>query len=400
MQGMARAVCVAALMTVAGGAQAQVSDDVVKIGVLNDMSSVYSDGTGKGSVAAAELAVEDIGGKVLGKPIQIVSADHQNKPDIGSNIARTWYDTEKVDMIADVPTSSVALAVQTITREKNKVLLIAGGGSSDLTGKACSPNGIQWVYDTYVLANVAAKALVARGDDTWFFLTVDYAFGHALERDATEILKAAGGKVVGSVKTPLGTQDFSSYLLQAQASGAKVIALASAGVDTQTTLKQGVEFGITPKQKFAALLFNITDAHSLGQKAIQGLTVSEGWYWDQDDESRAFGKRYFDKIGRMPTVIQAGVYSATRHYLKAIEAAGTDASQAVIAKMKATPVSDMFTKKGTIRADGRMVYDYSLVETKPVAEQKGPWDIYRKVATVPGAEAFRPMADGGCPLVK
>ena len=400
MQGLARAVCFAAMMTAGGAAKAQVSDDVVKIGILNDMSSIYADGTGKGSVAAAELAVEDQGGKVLGKPIQIVSADHQNKPDVGSNIARTWYDTEKVDMIADVPTSSVALAVQTITREKNKVLLIAGGGSSDLTGKACSPNGIQWVYDTYVLARVAAKALVAKGDDSWFFITTDYAFGHALERDASEILKAAGGKVAGSVRAPFGTSDFSSYLLQAQASGAKIIALASAGVDTQTALKQGVEFGIAPKQKFAALLFNITDAHSLGQKAIQGLTVSEGWYWDQDDDARAFGKRYFDKIGRMPTVIQAGVYSAVRHYLKAIEATGTDASQPVIAKMKATPVNDMFAKGGKIREDGRMIYDYSLVETKTVAEQKGPWDIYKKVATVPAAEAFRPMSEGGCPLVK
>ena len=400
MRGWVRSAGMAVLIGFGGAAQAQVSDDVVKIGVLNDMSSVYADGTGKGSVTAAELAIEDAGGKVLGKPIQLVSADHQNKPDIGSNIARTWYDTDKVDMIADVPTSSVALAVQTITRDKNRVLLIAGGGSSDLTGKACSPNGIQWVYDTYALAKVAAKGLVARGDDTWFFVTVDYAFGHALERDATEIVKAAGGKVLGSVRTPLGTQDFSSYLLQAQASGAKVIALASAGVDTQNTLKQGVEFGITPKQKMAALLFNATDAFSLGQKAIQGLTVSEGWYWDQDDESRAFAKRFQAKMGRMPTSIQAGVYSAVSHYLKAIEAAGTDAAPQVIAKMKATPVRDMYTKTGTIREDGRMAYDYSLVEAKTVAEQKDKWDVYKKVATIPAAEAFRPMSEGGCPLVK
>ena len=384
----------------AGGASAQVSDDVVKLGILTDMSSIYADGTGQGSVAAAQLAVEDAGGKVLGKPIEIVSADHQNKPDVGANIARSWYDTAKVDAVVDVPTSSIALAVQTITKERNRVFLISGGGSSDLTGSACSPNGIQWTYDTYGQANVLGPALVKRGDDTWFFITADYAFGHALERDATAAVKKAGGKVLGSVRAPFGTQDFSSFLLQAQASGAKVVALASAGGDTQTAIKQGAEFGLTPKQKFASLLMTLTDAHSLGQKAIQGLNVAEGWYWDQDDESRAFAERFEAKMNRKPAAIQAGVYSTIRHYLKAIEAAGTDAAPAVIAKMKATPVSDMFTKSGRVREDGRMVYDFKLLEAKTLAESKGEWDIYKTVAIVPGDQVFRPLAESPCPLVK
>ena len=400
MRGWIRSACLAALAAAAGAAHAQVSDDVVKIAILTDMSSIYADGTGPGSVAAAQLAVDDVGGKVLGKPIEIVFADHQNKPDVGANIARSWYDTGKVDVIVDVPTSSIALAVQTITRERNKVFLISGGGSSDLTGSACSPNGIQWTYDTYGQAHVLGNALVKRGNDTWFFITADYAFGHALEREAPAAVKAAGGKVLGSVRAPFGTQDFSSFLLQAQGSGAKIIALASAGGDTQTAIKQGAEFGITPKQKFAALLMTLTDAHSLGQKAIQGLSVAEGWYWDQDDESRAFAARFEAKMKRKPAAIQAGVYSAVRHYLAAIAASGTDAAPAVIAKMKATPVHDMFTKDGRVREDGRMVYPFKLLQAKTVEESTGEWDIYKKVADVPGDQTFRPLSESPCPLVK
>ena len=402
MRGWIRPVSAAMVAGALGAtaAAAQVSDDVVKLGVLTDMSSIYADGTGQGSVTAAQLAIEDAGGKALGKPIELVFADHQNKPDVGANIVRGWYDTAKVDAVVDVPTSSIALAVQTITRERNKVFLISGGGSSDLTGSACSPNGIQWTYDTYGQAEVLGPALVKRGDDTWFFITADYAFGHALERDATAAVKAAGGKVLGSVRAPFNTQDFSSFLLQAQGSGAKVVALASAGGDTQTAIKQGAEFGITPKQKFAALLMTLTDAHSLGQKAIAGLNVAEGWYWDQDDASRAFAKRFEAKMNRPPAAIQAGVYSAISHYLKAIEAAGTDAAPAVIAKMKATPVNDLFTRSGRIREDGRMVYDFKLLEAKTPTESKGEWDLYKTIATVPGDQVFRPLAESPCPLVK
>ena len=282
----------------------EISDDVVKIGVLSDMSSLYSAATGKGSLTAAQMAVTDFGGNVRGRPIEVISADHQNKPDVGSTIARTWYDTNKVDVIVDVPTSSVALAVQQITKEKNRVFLISGAGASDLTGPACSPNGIHWTYDTYALSNVAGKAMIARGDDTWFFITADYAFGQALERDAANVVKAGHGKVLGDVHAPLNAQDFSSFLLQAQASKAKVVALANAGGDTQNAIKQAYEFGLQrQRQKLLALLFNITDAHSLGIQAAQGMIATEGFYWDMDDASRAFSKRFFEKEGHMPTMI-------------------------------------------------------------------------------------------------
>ena len=301
----------AALVCAAGAAQAQISDDVVKIGVLTDMSSLYADATGKGSVVAAQMAAEDFGGKVAGKPIEVIGADHQNKPDVGVSIARNWYDNDHVDAIVDVPTSSIALAVQALTREKNKVLLISGGGHSDLTGTACSPNSVHWTYDTYALRNVAGKAMVKRGDDTWFFITADYAFGQALERDASNVVKASGGTVVGGVRHPLNSSDFSSFLLQAQASKAKVIGLANAGGDTTNAMKQASEFGITAGgQKMIALLQEITDTHSLGIKAAQGLIPTDGFYWDTDDETRAFSKRFDDKVGHMPTMIQAGVYSA------------------------------------------------------------------------------------------
>jgi len=384
-----------------GGAHAQaISDDVVKIGVLTDMSSLYADATGKGSLAAVQMAVEDYGGKVKGRPVEVVAADHQNKPDVGISIARNWYDNEKVDAIFDVPTSSVALPISALTREKNKININSGGGSSDITGVACSPNTVHWTYDTYALSNVAGKAMVRRGENTWFFVTADYAFGQALERDAANVVKENGGTVLGDVRHPLNTSDFSSFLLQAQASKAKVIGLANAGGDTTNALKQAAEFGIMPAQKLIALLMEITDVHSLGVKATQGLIVTDGFYWDSNDETRAFSKKFMERVGHMPTMIQAGLYSATMHYLKAIEAVGTDEAPKVMAQMRAMPINDFFAKGGKIRIDGRMVHDMSLYEVKKPEESKGEWDLYKLIATVPGDEAFRPLEKGGCPLVK
>ncbi|MBV9462519.1 MAG: ABC transporter substrate-binding protein, partial [Bradyrhizobium sp.] len=366
-----------ALAVFSGAAHAQgISDDVVKIGVLTDMSSLYADATGKGSLAAVQMAVEDYGGKVKGKPVEVISADHQNKPDVGVNIARNWYDNEKVDAIFDVPTSSVALPVSALTREKNKININSGGGSSDITGPACSPNTVHWTYDTYALSNVAGKAMVKRGENTWFFITADYAFGMALERDAANVVKESGGTVIGDVRHPLNNSDFSSFLLQAQASNAKVVALANAGGDTQNALKQAAEFGITPKQKMIALLQEITDTHSLGIKATQGLIVTDAFYWDMNDETRAFSKRFNEKVGHMPTMIQAGLYSATMHYLKAIEAIGTDEAPKVMAQMRTTPVNDFFAHGGKIRIDGRMVHDMYLFEVKKPEQSKGEWDLY------------------------
>jgi branched-chain amino acid transport system substrate-binding protein len=382
-------------------AQAQISDNVVKIGVLTDMSSLYADATGKGSVTAVQMAVADYGGKVKGKPVEVVFADHQNKPDVGIGVARNWYDNEKVDAIFDVPTSSVALPISALTREKNKIHINSGGGSSDLTGVACSPNTVHWTYDTYALSNVAGKAMVKRGDDTWFFITADYAFGQALERDAANVVKEAGGKVLGGVRHPLNSSDFSSFLLQAQSSKAKVIALANAGHDTTTALKQASEFGITKGgQKMIALLQQITDTHSLGAKEMQGLIITDGFYWDMNDETRAFSARFKEKTGHMPTMIQAGLYSATMHYLKAIEAIGTDEAPKVMAQMRATPINDFFAKNGKIRIDGRMVHDMYLFEIKKPEESKSEWDLYKLIKMVPGDEAFRPLDKGGCPLVK
>ena len=397
------AVLAAGLALAASGtaANAQISDNVVKLGVLTDMSSLYADATGKGSVAAVEMAVADYGGKVAGVPIEVISADHQNKPDVGVAIARNWYDNEKVDAIMDVPTSSVALPVSALTREKNKININSGGGSSDLTGVACSPNTVHWTHDTYALSNVAGKAMVKRGDDTWFFVTADYAFGQALERDAANVVKENGGKVLGDVRHPLNTSDFSSYLLQAQASKAKVVALANAGGDTTNALKQASEFGLTQGgQKMIALLQEITDTHSLGIRATQGLIVTDAFYWDQDDQSRAFSKRFYAKVGHMPTMIQAGLYSATMHYLKAIEAIKTDDAPKVMAQMRAMPIHDFFAHDGKIRIDGRMVHEMHLYEVKKPEESKGEWDLYKLIATVPGDEAFRPLDKGGCPLVK
>jgi branched-chain amino acid transport system substrate-binding protein len=385
-----------------GTAHAQTADDVTKIGILNDMSGLYSDITGPGSVVAAKMAVEDFGAAQKGMKVEIVSADHQNKPDVGTNIARQWIDVDKVDVIVDVPTSSVALAISEVVREKNKVFLVSGAAASDLTGPKCSPNTIHWTYDTWALANGTGKALVKTGGDTWFFLTADYAFGHALERDTAATVEANGGKVLGKIRHPLNTSDFSSYLLQAQASKAKVIGLANAGGDTINSIKQGAEFGIVKSgQNFAGLLVFISDVHALGLASAQGLVLTESWYWDMNDANRAFAKKFAPaNKDKYPTMVQAGVYSAVTHYLKAVEALKNDEDgKAVVAKMKAMPTDDKLFGKGTIRADGRKIHDMYLFEVKKPEESKYPWDYYKVRATIPAAEAFRPLKDGGCPLV-
>jgi branched-chain amino acid transport system substrate-binding protein len=398
------ALCALAVGLAAGEARAQVSDDVVKIGVLNDQSGLYADLAGQGSVIAAKMAVEDFGGKVLGKPIEVIFADHQNKPDIGSSIANQWIDTEKVDVIMDVPTSSVALAIQEITKNKNRVHINSGAATSELTASKCSPTGIHWTYDTYALANGTGSAIVKQGGDSWYFITADYAFGQALERDTTAAVTAAGGKVVGSVRTPFpGTTDFSSFLLQAQGSGAKVVGFANAGGDTINSIKQAGEFGLVAGgQKLAGLLVFLTDVHSLGLKTAQGLTITDGWYWDLNDETRAWAKKFAAKNGgKMPTMVQAGVYSGAMHYLKAIDAAKTDEAKAVVAKMKEMPVNDFFAKNGKVREDGRMVHTMYLAQVKKPEESKGPYDYYKILQEIPGDQAFRPMdAKYGCPLVK
>ncbi len=386
----------------AGGAQAQLSGDVVRIGVLNDQSGLYADISGQGSVNAARMAVEDFGGTILGKKIEVIFADHQNKPDIGSNIARQWIDQEGVDAIVDVPTSSVALAVQGITKEKERIFLMSGPAASDLTGKACSPYGFHWTYDTYALAKGTGGALVQEGGDTWFFLTSDYAFGHALERDTSAAVTGANGKVLGTVRHPLNTSDFSSFLLQAQGSGAKVIGLANAGGDTINSIKQAAEFGITQAgQRLAGLLVFISDVHALGLQTAQGLVVTTAFYWDRDDETRAWSKKYMERMdGKAPTMVHAGVYSGVAHYLKAIQAAGTDDAAKVAVQMRSTPVEDFMTKNGKIREDGRVVRDMYLVQVKSPAESQGPYDYYKILRTIPGNEAYRPMSEGDCPLVK
>ncbi|MFZ9574648.1 MAG: ABC transporter substrate-binding protein [Limnohabitans sp.] len=384
-------------------AQAQISDGIVKIGVLNDMSGLYSDITGPGSVVAAKMAVEDYlkasGSKLK---VEVVGADHQNKPDIGSNITRQWYDTDKVDMIADVPTSSVGLAVAQITKEKGKLHLNSGSATADLSGKACNANTIHWTYDTWMLANGTGKAIVKSGGNTWFFLTADYAFGHALERDTEAVVTQNGGRVVGKVRTPFPTQDFSSFLLQAQASKAKIIGLANAGGDTTNSIKQAAEFGITKGgQNLAGLLVFLPDVHSLGLNTAQGLMLTETFYWDLNDQTRAWSKRFAAANGgKNPSMVQAGVYSSVLHYLKAVDAAKTDDGTKVAAKMKELPTDDPLFGKGTVRADGRKIHPAYLFEVKKPSESKGPYDYYKLVATIPANEAFRPLADSDCPLVK
>jgi branched-chain amino acid transport system substrate-binding protein len=392
----------AAALGATGAAQAQISDGVIKIGVMNDMSGLYADLTGPGSVIAAKMAIEDFGAARKGMKVEVVSADHQNKPDVGSTIARTWYDVDKVDAIVDVPTSSVGLAVNQITREKGKAFLASGPATSDLTGKACSPNTVHWTYDTWMLANGTGSAIVKNGGDSWFFLTADYAFGHALERDTEAVVLKSGGKVLGKVRHPFPGTDFSSFLLQAQASKAKIIGVANAGGDTINTIKQASEFGIAKGgQSLAGLLVFLTDVKALGLPTAQGLIFTETYYWDRDDASRAFAKRFSAQAPRnnYPTMIHAGVYASVLHYLKAIEAAKTDDGTKVVAQMKAMPTDDSLFGKGTIRADGRKIHPAYLVQVKTPAESKGPWDLHKVIGTIPADQAFRPMDQGDCPLV-
>jgi len=390
---------VAMVMFGATEARAQISDDVVKIGVLNDQSGLYADLGGPGSVTAARMAAEDAGGTVLGKPIEIVFADHQNKADIGVAIARRWFESEKVDMAIGFDNSSVALAIEQLAAEHDRIAIAGAVGSTAFTGKNCTPNEASWVYDSYALTTSLAKSAVAEGRDTWFFITVDYAFGHSLEADATAAVLAAGGKVLGSVRHPLNTSDFSSYLLQAQASGAKVVALANGGGDMVNALKQANEFGLTKNQSVVALLVFISDIHSMSLQVAQGLKFVTAFYWDRDDETRTWSKRFFEKQGRMPTMPQAAVYSAVRHYIAAVAAAGTDEAKAVMAKMRELPVNDFYVKNGHVRADGRLVHDMYFGQVKKPPESREPWDYYNILSVIPGDQAFRPLAEGGCPLV-
>ena len=385
----------------AAQAQDKVSDGVVKIGMLEDMSSIYAEITGIGAVTAAKMAVEDFGGKVLGKPIEIVSADHQNKPDIASATAREWFDSQHVDALMDVAASATALAVIEVAKARSKIVVLNGPGATRITNEACSPISIHYTFDNYAVSHGTGAAIVKEGYDTWFFVTADYAFGHDLEEVTAAVVRAGGGKVLGSVRAPINTLDFSSALIQAQSSKAKVIGLANAGADTINTIKQAAEFGIVRGgQRLAGLLIFINDINTLGLEAAQGMLLTNAYYWDRNDESRAWAQRYFQRMGKMPNMTQAGIYSATTHYLKAIEAAGTDETQAVMEKMRATPINDFFAKNGKIRDDGRMVHEMYLYEVKKPAESKGPWDYYKLVATIPAEVAFQPLSESKCPLVK
>jgi len=401
MKFQRKLIAAAVMALAAGAAHAQISGNVVKIGVMNDQSGTYADLSGPGSTLAAKMAVEDFKAKEKGLAVEIVFADHQNKPDVGSQIVRKWYDSEGVDVVVDVPTSSVALAVNQITKDKNKVFLVSGAATADLTGKACTPNTIHWTYDTWMLANGTGNAIVKTGGDSWFFLTADYAFGHALERDTEAVVLKTGGKVLGKVRHPFPSSDFSSFLLQAQASKAKIIGLANAGADTTNAIKQAAEFGIVKGgQNLAGLLVFITDVHALGLDKAQGLIFTESWYWDLNDSTRAFTKRFAAANGgKYPSMVHAGVYSAVTHYLKAVTALKSDDGAKVVEQMKKTPTDDPLFGKGTVRADGRKVHPAYLVEVKKPSESKGPYDYYKIRATIPADQAFRPMAEGGCPLV-
>lgn len=392
---------VTAAVLLSGSALAQEAINV-KLGVLNDRSGIYSDLSGEGSVVAARMAVEDFKAADKGINVEIISADHQNKPDIGANVARQWFDQDGVDVILDVPTSSVALAIAGIAQEKNKIMINSGGGSSDLTGKSCTPNTVHWTYDTWALANGTGGAMVKTGGDTWFFITADYAFGHALERDTAALVEKAGGQILGTVRHPFPGQDFSSFLLQAQSSGAKVIGLANAGADTTNAIKQASEFGIVQGgQKLAGLLTFVNDVKSLGLQVAQGLVLTEAFYWDQNEGTREFSKRFAEKHdGDMPSMVQGGVYASVLHYLKAVEATKSKDTATVMAKMKETPSDDPLFGKGQIRPDGRHIHDMYLFEVKKPEESTGDWDLYKQIATIPAEEAFRPMSEGECPLVK
>jgi len=377
-----------------------ISGDKVKIAVMNDMSGLYADIGGPGSVEAARMAIQDFGGKVLGKPVDLVFADHLNKPDVGANKAREWYDTEGVDVIVDVPTSSVAIAVGKVAAEKKRVLIATGAATSRLTNEDCNAYTVHYAYDTYALANGTGKAIVKTGGKTWFFITADYAFGHSLESDTAAVVKANGGEVKGVVRHPLNASDFSSFLLQAQASKAQIVGLANAGGDTINSVKAANEFGLTKNQSLAGLLLFITDIHSLGLKTAQGMMLTSAWYWDTNEETRKFSRRFFEKVKRMPTFDQAAVYSAVTTYLKAVQAAGTDDSDKVMAELKKTKINDLFAKNGYIRQDGRMVHDMYLMQVKKPEESKYPWDYYKLKATIPAEEAFQPLSKSTCPMIK
>ena len=401
-QSLVLAGCVLAATLIPGIGNAQYRGGTIKIGVLNDQSGLYADIAGTASVWMARKAVEDFGAAAKGMKVEIIGGDHQNKPDIGLSIARQWFDVDKVDAIADVPTSSVALAINELTRDKNKAFLAVGPATSDLTGKACSPNTVHWIYDTWALANGTGNAIVKRGGDTWFFLTADYAFGYALERDTEAVVVKSGGKVLGKVRHPFPGTDFSSFLLQAKASKAKIIGLANAGGDTINSIKQASEFGIVEGgQKLAGLLIFINDIHALGLKTAQGLIFTDPWYWDQNDTNRAFAREYFAALGRMPGYTVVGVYSAVIHYLRAVEALGSHADgKAVIAKMKELPTEDRLMGKGYVRVDGRKIHPMYLFEVKTPEESKAPWDYYKQLAIIPAEEAWRPLDQSECPLVK
>jgi branched-chain amino acid transport system substrate-binding protein len=396
---MKRLALVAAALLASTAAFAQ---QPVKIGILNDQSGVYADFGGKWSVDAAKMAVEDFGGKVLDRPIELVSADHQNKPDIATSIARKWYDVENVDAIMELTTSSVALAIQDLSKEKKKINIVTGAASTALTGKSCSPYGFHWAYDTHALAVGTGGALVENGGDTWYFLTADYAFGYALESDTSKYVTSKGGKVVGAVRHPLNSSDFSSFILQAQSSGAKVIGLANAGQDTANVIKQASEFGVTQggKQRLAALLLTFAEVNGLGLKAAQGIVLTEGYYWDQNDQTRAFAQRFKTRMGRMPNMVQAGTYSAVTQYLKAVKAAGTTETDAVAKKLHELPVDDFFARGGKVQVNGRMVHDMYLFQVKTPAESKGEFDYYKQLATIPGDQAFETAKESGCALAQ
>jgi len=392
--------CAAALAALSFGAQAQISGGSVKIGVLTDLSGTYSDLAGTGAVLATKMAIDDfIANEKPGFKIEMVSADHQNKADIASNKAREWFEREGVDTATELVTTSVALAVMKVAKEKDRIALMSGPASTPITNEQCNDVTVHYTYDTYALANGTAKAVTQQGGKNWFFLTADYAFGHSLEKDSTAVVNANGGKVVGSVRHPFPGSDFSSFLLKAQASGAQVIGLANAGADTTNAIKQAAEFGITPKQSLAGLLMFITDVHSLGLKNTQGMYLTTGFYWDRTDETRAWSKRFFEKQKKMPSMVQAGQYSSVYHYLKAVKAVNSDDTKKVMAQMKKTPINDFFAKGGKIREDGRMIHDMYLVQVKKPSESSKPWDYYNIKATIPAEEAFQPLKESRCPLV-
>ncbi|SOY71563.1 ABC transporter substrate-binding protein [Cupriavidus taiwanensis] len=382
--------------------RAAISDDVVKLGMLLDMSGLYADVTGRGSATAAQMAIDDFGGKVLGKKIELVVVDHQNKADIAANKAREWYDTGNVDAILDVAASAPALAVLEVAKQKNRIVVFSGPGTERITNDLCTPVSVHYAYDTYALANTTARATVQRGGKSWFFLTADYAFGHTLQDSATAVINETGGKVVGAARHPIGASDFASYLLQAQASKAQIVGLANAGGDAINAIKAASEFGLTRNhaQRMAGLLLYVNDIHALGLKTTAGLLLTEGFYWDMNDATRAWSRRYFEKLKKMPNMSQAGAYSSVMHYLKAVQAAGTDETAAVMKQMKSMPINDFFAKNGRIREDGRMIHDMYLFEVKTPAESKYPWDYYKVVATVPGEQAFMPAAKSKCPLLR